>query len=143
MFGCNPLTGLFFLRHKLTRATWRMAGLVAIPLRGFSFCDALTVLTHHVILDIELQSPYGAFLFATRSTGGVQRRYSQAVAIPLRGFSFCDMLTSSWKTFKKKGLQSPYGAFLFATVVALVGGALALTSSCNPLTGLFFLRLSI
>ena len=64
----------------------------------------------------KLQSPYGAFLFATYYVDANRRRRPRGVAIPLRGFSFCDLDPDAdeYQTTLYQ-LQSPYGAFLFAT----------------------------
>ena len=63
--------------------------MVAIPLRGFSFCKEYDAKTAEG-LPPSLQSPYGAFLFASRTTKeGVEKGGRARVAIPLRGFSFC------------------------------------------------------
>ena len=117
-YSCNPLTGLFFLRQ-------------------------LSKQLDTAVIAALLQSPYGAFLFATcechaHGQGDSRKRCNpltglfflrreavvtrkavtiNKVAIPLRGFSFCDQR----------------GLFVLLLPFAL---------SCNPLTGLFFLRQS-
>ena len=161
-----PLRGFSFCDVAASSVTEARELVVAIPLRGFSFCDVAThargrSLRHRVAIPLRgfsfcdrgraargascsstLQSPYGAFLFATEATGTSAPCPYSLVAIPLRGFSFCDHVGTCRRwSHRLTQLQSPYGAFLFATC----GGATLTRKSwfrgCNPLTGLFFLRL--
>ena len=135
------------------------------PYGAFLFATLRILNLKHRPIPLELQSPYGAFLFATHrlgSSGGGR----VGVAIPLRGFSFCDLgvrkeileyrgawLQSPYGAFlfatsgprgscksEAWSLQSPYGAFLFATPGARVPPPCSHRRGCNPLTGLFFLR---
>ena len=84
------------------------------PYGAFLFASGLNQVGGYEVT-YPLQSPYGAFLFAR--TPFVDRRILiyPSVAIPLRGFSFCK--------YTRLNVQRR-----------------AIDRGCNPLTGLFFLQ---
>ena len=140
--GCNPLTGLFLLRLSTQRpARLRWQGGVAIPLRGFFFCNLVSDGYAGVQRDDCCNPLAGLFLLRRDAEGPQPRPLGRRVAIPLRGFFFCDArsVRTGWCTGREV-LQSPCGAFSFATTRLSLAVLLLWRSSCNPLTGLFLLR---
>ena len=113
-----------------------------------------------------LQSPYGAIPVATQDTSRAPAQVTYHVAIPLRGYSSCNLeigfdeakrriegcnpLTGLFQLqpnmlkharYQRPGmLQSPYGAIPVATRAELDGNQPADLACCNPLTGLFQLQ---
>jgi len=84
-----PLRGFSFCKGAVSVQPPPTLFTIAIPLRGFSFCKRCSPRDRSIRPLVQLQSPYGAFLFARVGIGGENAHRFYKVAIPLRGFSFC------------------------------------------------------
>ena len=116
-FSRDPLTGLFFLQGEQYAYRCRKHQSVAIPLRGFSFCNRK--IRHGLqatAKSLRCNPLTGLFFLQVHAWLRRAARRSHDVAIPLRGFSFCKCANAG------------------------ISYSQVRSTGCNPLTGLFFLQ---
>ena len=79
---------------------------VAIPLQGFSFCDLVEIIVG-AGWEVEVQSPYGAFLFATLPGGAELPAAKGQLQSPDGAFLFCDGKVIRMLVTFKRGVAIP------------------------------------